>query len=85
MNVDRFDRRRASVGTLTQYDVIRVLPFGGRAVATTMTGALLVRVAEQGVANRGSGGFLHLAGMRRDGERWLIDGTPVDLTRRYIS
>ncbi|HQW65895.1 MAG TPA: bifunctional metallophosphatase/5'-nucleotidase [Gemmatimonadales bacterium] len=70
-------------GPITQYDVIRILPFGGRVSGTTMTGALLQQVMDQGAANRGSGGFLHVAGAVRDGDRWLIGGAPLDPARRY--
>jgi 5'-nucleotidase len=70
-------------GPITQYDVIRILPFGGRVSGTTMTGALLQQVLDQGVTNRGSGGFLHAAGAVRDGERWLVGGVPLDPARRY--
>lgn len=71
------------VGSVTQYDVIRVLPFGGLANGTTMTGALLLRVLEQGVANVGSGGFLHWAGVTREGATWMVGGQPVDPRRTY--
>lgn len=71
-------------GPILQYDVIRVLPFGGKVVRTTMTGALLVRVLEQGLANRGSGGFLHADGARKDGDRWQVAGEPVDPSRVYV-
>jgi 5'-nucleotidase len=59
-------------GTVTQYDVIRILPFGGRIVKATFTGALLSRVLEIGEHNRGTGGFLHYAGP-----------TPIDPAARY--
>lgn len=71
-------------GPMLQYDVIRVLPFGGTVVRTTMTGALLVRVLEQGLANRGSGGFLHADGARKVGDRWLVAGEPIDPARGYV-
>lgn len=71
-------------GPLTQYDVIRVLPFGGAVVGTTMTGALLQKVLEQGEANRGSGGYLHATGVARDGDRWTVNGQPLDPARRYV-
>lgn len=50
-------------GPITQYDVIRVLPFGGRIVKATLTGALLSRVLQVGQQNRGTGGFLHALGV----------------------
>jgi 2',3'-cyclic-nucleotide 2'-phosphodiesterase (5'-nucleotidase family) len=52
-------------GRVTQYDVIRVLPFGGDVVEVEISGALLRRVLDQGVANRGEGGFLQYAGITR--------------------
>ena len=71
-------------GALTQYDVIRVLPFGGRVSGTTMTGALLARVLEQGEANIGSGGYLHASGVTREAGRWTVNGQPLDPQRVYV-
>ena len=50
-------------GPVTQYDIIRVLPFGGKILKATFTGALLKRVLDIGVQNRGTGGFLHSVGV----------------------
>jgi 5'-nucleotidase/UDP-sugar diphosphatase len=50
-------------GPITQYDVIRVLPFGGKVVKATFTGALLARVLQIGEQNKGTGGYLHSAGV----------------------
>jgi 5'-nucleotidase/UDP-sugar diphosphatase len=49
-------------GPVTEYDVIRVLPFGGKVVKATFTGSLLTRVLQIGESNRGTGGLLHYAG-----------------------
>lgn len=59
-------------GAVTQYDVIRVLPFGGKIVKATFTGALLSRVLAVGASNVGTGGFLHYAGP-----------TPIDPAARH--
>jgi 5'-nucleotidase/UDP-sugar diphosphatase len=45
-------------GNITEYDIIRTLPFGGTVLAVDMKGALLQRVLAQGMTNRGTGGFL---------------------------
>ena len=50
-------------GPITQYDVIRVLPFGGKIVKAMVTGTLLSKVLQVGEQNRGTGGFLHAAGV----------------------
>lgn len=73
-----------SAGPITEYDLIRVLPFGGQVFTVTMTGALLRRVLDQGEANRGSGGYLahHRVGRAADGA-WLVGDTALDDTRTY--
>ncbi|MBM3818020.1 MAG: bifunctional metallophosphatase/5'-nucleotidase [Acidimicrobiia bacterium] len=48
-------------GPVSQYDVIRVLPFGGPIVKATFTGALLSQVLDVGEKNAGTGGYLHTA------------------------
>ncbi len=50
-------------GPVTEYDVIRVLPFGGKILKATFTGALLSRVLQIGDRNRGTGGYLQTAGI----------------------
>jgi 5'-nucleotidase / UDP-sugar diphosphatase len=50
-------------GPVTQYDVIRVLPFGGKVLRATFTGALLSRVLQTGEQNKGTGGYLQTAGI----------------------
>ncbi len=52
-----------SPGPVTQYDVIRVLPFGGKILKATVTGALLSKLLQVGEQNRGTGGFLHAVGV----------------------
>jgi 5'-nucleotidase len=74
------------VGPMTQYDVIRVHPFGGRVAEVRIAGNILARVLDTGIANRGSGGFLQTSKVAPDpaqeGE-WLIDGEPLDPYRIY--
>ena len=50
-------------GPITEYDIIRVLPFGGKIVKATVTGALLQRVLQIGEQNRGTGGYLQTSGI----------------------
>ena len=70
-------------GPLTQYDVIRTLPFGGPVVEVEMTGLLLARALTQGQRNVGEGGFFHTLGFELDGEEWRVDGAPLDPTASY--
>lgn len=70
-------------GPITEYDVIRVLPFGGPVVEVEMTGALLRQVLDQGLQNRGTGGFLQHARIVRNNQRWLIADREIDDSRTY--
>ncbi len=72
-------------GAITQYDVIRIMPFGGKVLAVEITGELLKRVLDQGQANKGSGGYLQTANISKDAAKniWLIKGKPLDLNRTY--
>ncbi|MCS7085277.1 MAG: 5'-nucleotidase C-terminal domain-containing protein, partial [Bacteroidia bacterium] len=49
-------------GTLTQYDLLRILPFGGTLVQAEIQGEVLRQIKAAGERNRGTGGFLHWHG-----------------------
>jgi 5'-nucleotidase len=72
-------------GHISEYDVIRILPFGGNVMAVEMRGRLLQQVLEQGVANKGTGGFLQTTNVSWSAEKnsWLINGKPLDQRRNY--
>jgi 5'-nucleotidase len=70
-------------GPITQYDVIRMLPFGGKAVEVRMQGDLLARLLTAGDANAGRGGFLQHSGIVRSATGWIVGGSPLDPGRAY--
>ena len=79
-------------GTITEYDVIRTLPFGGKIVEVKMKGSLLQRVLNAGMQNAGIGGYLQYAGItsRMKSEHgkppvteWWIEGKPLRTKRTY--
>jgi 5'-nucleotidase / UDP-sugar diphosphatase len=71
-------------GPLTQYDVIRILPFGGNINLVEITGSTLIRALRQGYENRGQGGYFQVANLSRDQNgAWLAKGEPIDPERRY--
>jgi 5'-nucleotidase len=71
-------------GPVSEYDVIRVLPFGGSVLTVEIAGATLDSVLTQGVANRGSGGFLQTHNVEAaEGGGWLVGGRPLDPARTY--
>jgi 5'-nucleotidase len=64
-------------GPVTEYDVIRILPFGGRVVRAEVRGAALRRALDQGARNAGTGGYLHTDAVRSADGAWLVGGRPV--------
>ena len=72
-------------GNITQYDIVRILPFGGGLQTVTMTGELLQKILETGRLNVGRGGYLHsdVAVYDERAKTWAINGQPVGLTRDY--
>jgi 5'-nucleotidase len=70
-------------GPITEYDIIRILPFGGKIAKASFDGALLARVLDTGVNNEGTGGYLHAWGARRENGAWVVQGKPIDPARRY--
>jgi 5'-nucleotidase/UDP-sugar diphosphatase len=75
---------RLPPGKISQYDVIRILPFGGTVLLVEMPGTLLKRVLDQGKANRGTGGYLQTAKVGYDEKTgWQIQGQPLQLNRNY--
>lgn len=72
------------LGPVTQYDVIRVLPFGGKVQAVKMRGDLLNQVLEQGAASAGRGAFLQGANVgHREDVGWTVKDQPIDPRRWY--
>lgn len=74
-------------GPMSQYDVLRVLPFGGELVAVEVRGDLLGAALDAGASLRGQGGFLQFANIDREGGTWRIAGEPIrpDATYRVAS
>lgn len=72
-------------GPVTQYDVIRMLPFGGKVVVVEIDGALLQRLLAQGQTNKGTGGYLQTAKVTQqpNSGNWLISGQPLNPQRIY--
>ena len=70
-------------GPITEYDIIRVMPFGGKVVKTAFDGELLARVLDTGLNNEGIGGYLQTWGVRRESGGWLVQGRPIEPARRY--
>jgi 2',3'-cyclic-nucleotide 2'-phosphodiesterase (5'-nucleotidase family) len=72
-------------GQITQYDLVRALPFGGQVLKVSLKGSLLAEILDAGERNRGSGGYLqrYLIRKAESTEKWLIDGQQLDPEKTY--
>ncbi len=70
-------------GKVTEYDVIRILPFGGKILMAAIRGNLLSKVLNQGILNLGTGGYLQSANTQQIDGVWHINGSPLDPNRTY--
>ncbi len=70
-------------GPITQYDIIRILPFGGPLVRVQMTGRIIKEALLAGRLNVGIGGFLHSFGARVERGEVLVGNAPIEPDRVY--
>jgi 2',3'-cyclic-nucleotide 2'-phosphodiesterase (5'-nucleotidase family) len=71
---------------VTQYDILRAMPFGGGIREADMKGSLLQKVLTAGRKNVGNGGFLQYSSALTFDEprgQWLLKGTPIEAGRTY--
>lgn len=71
-------------GTITEYDIIRMLPFGGAIYHVEMTGKLLAEILDPGLGiNKGSGGYLQVYNITWKGKAFSLGGKPLDVNKTY--
>ncbi len=71
-------------GVITQLDVIRTLPFGGKLCEVDLSGSLLSQMLNTGNSIKGLGGYLQLStNISFDGTNWLLNGTAIDPSKTY--
>ena len=69
---------------ITQYDILRSLPFGGAVSEADMKGSLVVKMLEAGRKNIGIGGFLHYNdNLVFAHDKWSLNGQPIDPAKTY--
>ena len=70
---------------VSQYDIIRSLPFGGGIVEADIKGSLLIQVLETGMKNRNNGGFLQYQPVifNNTTHSFMINNTSIDSAKTY--
>lgn len=73
------------MGTMTEYDVLRMLPFGGKIYQFEASGELLIRFLDAGLLNKGSGGYLQYQEKLsyQDEKGWLLNEKPIEKDKVY--
>ncbi len=72
-------------GKITQADILRMMPFGGKLVEMDITGKELNKVLYAGLLNRGRGGYLQWTGISFSDidKTFKINNIPLDINRKY--
>lgn len=72
-------------GSLTQYDIIRILPYSGKIFEVTLTGQLLKKLLETSEQNKGEGAYLQLEGITIDvaSKTFRINGELINVEKEY--
>jgi 2',3'-cyclic-nucleotide 2'-phosphodiesterase (5'-nucleotidase family) len=71
---------------VSQYDILRSLPFGGAIAEADMKGELVIQMLEAGRKNYGIGGYLHYnenLAFSAANNTWLLDGKALDPQKIY--
>ena len=71
---------------VTEYDILRALPFGGGITEVDMKGSLLIKTLAAGLKNTGNGGFLHYSDgltYHAASNGWSLKGAPLTPEKTY--
>ena len=71
-------------GKITQYDIIRTLPYGGKILLVELNGSNIKQGLDYALQNTGNGSYPQLDRIRRDEKGvWYIADKPLDLKKTY--
>ena len=71
---------------ITEYDVLRALPFGGGIILADIKGSLLIQTLDAGRTNIGTGGFLHHSealSYNPETNTWSLKNAIIDPVKTY--
>lgn len=70
-------------GNITEFDLIRMMPFGGGIQKVQIDGETLEQLLNTGRSNKGSGGYLQMANARQEANQWYIGEAILDKSQTY--
>lgn len=69
---------------VSQYDILRAMPFGGEIREVEMKGSLLTKVLDIGESNKGNGGYLlRNSNVKKMEDQWVIGEHRIDNSQVY--
>ena len=70
-------------GNLSEYDILRVLPFRNKLVSISVSGEILLNVLRHGLSLKGDGMFLSYCGIHTfdQGKTWFSNGTEISSSK----
>lgn len=72
-------------GKITQYDIIRTLPYGGKILSVTLKGSNIKNGLDYAVKNLGNGSYPQMDRISRDVKgNWFVNGKLLDLNKMYV-
>lgn len=72
-------------GAISEYDIIRILPFGGPSVVIPMKGSVLREALDIGTAEdlHGNGGYLQYENIAQTDAGWTVNGEAIEDGKTY--
>jgi 5'-nucleotidase / UDP-sugar diphosphatase len=71
-------------GPITQYDILKISPFGGDISLVSMKGSTLIKALDQGVLNAGTGAFVQYGNIDHSDDQWEVKNEPIQPTKDYL-
>ncbi len=70
-------------GYVTQFDILRSVPFGGKVLEVEMKGELLKQLLENSTTRKGNGAFLQMDNISKKEENWQVKNTNLEVDKTY--
>ena len=69
---------------VTQYDILRALPYSGEIWEVKMKGDLLLQMLDSSISRKGNGAFLQMYKIAYDNKTWKIGGKAIEKSGTYL-
>ena len=75
---------KLSAGPISQYDVLRVLPFPGKVLSMSVKGSQLMKMLDRGLQEQGNGSFLQTSSnVSKTQDGWSFSNQPLNPDQYY--